>query len=60
MTHRYGNELLPELEALTDSLSQSQYEAAKLLEMAYCSISNFPELASEVRSSQVLDISAQL
>ena len=45
-----GNELLPHMVGLTTVLYQSQYEAAKFFEIAYYSVSNFPDLAVEVRA----------
>ena len=43
-----GKEMFPKLAALTDEFTQTQYEAAKLFEITYHSISNFPELAEVV------------
>ena len=43
-----GSQMFPQLEALADSFTQSQYEAARLFEIAYYSLSNFPDLSTEV------------
>ena len=51
-----GKEMFPKLAALTDEFTQTQYEAAKLFEITYHSISNFPELAEVVRYSNTIQI----
>ena len=43
-----GKELLPHMGGLTTELYRSQYEAAKFFEIAYYSVSNFPDVAVEV------------
>ena len=45
-----GKELLPHMVGLTTVLYQSQYAAAKFLEIAYYGVNNYPDLAVEVRT----------
>ena len=46
--------MMQSLEILTQTLFGSQYEAAKLFEVAYYSVSNFPDVAVQVSAKHFI------
>ena len=48
------SDMMQSLQILTQTLFGSQYEAAKLFEVAYYSVSNFPDVAVQVSAKHFI------